>query len=239
MSRTPKTVNFCTQRCNSFFFYIFVVSTQAVLRAQRGKKEKGGRKREIRTFFCWGFPSFFSPSLNLDNAVFLSFFLHQQLPPGRRELSEVHAPRDKPPGVDSPGGRGRGTGRGRSWRRRSRPLFSLRFRLLSLLLLLAAAAAALAALAAAAAAAADDAAAAAGSRELFAPAPVEAGVLGAPPVDGPEGEEGAGLRLGGLEGEGVLLGRGVVAVVFFFFFFQRGKKENVRKNRLEKKKVRK
>ena len=56
-------------------------------------------------------------------------------------------------------------------------------------------------------------AAAAGGYELLAPAPIETGVLGAPPIDGPEGEEGAGFRLGGLEGESVLLEGGVV---FFF-----------------------
>ena len=62
-------------------------------------------------------------------------------------------------------------------------------------------------------------AAAAGGYELLAPAPIETGVLGAPPIDGPEGEEGAGFRLGGLVGESVLLVGGVV------FFFSGGKKK--------------
>ena len=54
-------------------------------------------------------------------------------------------------------------------------------------------------------AAAAAAAAAPREGELLAPAPVDSRVLGAPPVDRPEGEQGAGPGLRGLEGEGVLL----------------------------------
>ena len=164
------------------------------------------RKRERERFPFRLFPLFFSLNSQSTHAVFPS---HQQLPPGRGQLPQVHAPRDQPPGVDAPRARGR--------RRRRCPLFSLRprFRLLFL-----------------AAAAAGAATAAAGGRELFAPAPVEASVLGAPPVDGPQGEEGARLRLGGLEGKGMLLEEewGSGGGGSGGFFFLDGEKKKVRKS---------